>query len=225
LRYGHFYREGIPELWFPPTEVRTWDVDKQGKFDTPVDELGLVDLDALVQLGKITVHDGYDWTSPLNDVHHLQWPAVKYAEATTGDGVVRTFRELVCRKAFIPRRFHNWLHYITVQPALPSQDVMRHAVSAERTARAIATTAQLAMRLTRMPHIPEDKLVKRLEEEFDNYLLYVENAREVPEEFQLLKLAEIEVATIDEMLQMSKPLGKLALDQVPVRYRALKSVV
>jgi hypothetical protein len=169
------------------------------------------------------VQDGYDWTSPLNDVHHLQWPSVNYAEATVGNDTARIFRELVHRKAFIPRRFHNWLHYITTAPPLPSMDVMRHCIKAERAARDITMTAQLAVRLTRLRGIPEAKLEKRLEEELDNYMLYVENAREVPKEFQLLKLNEVEAASIEEMLRMSKPLGKLALDQVPVRYRALRS--
>ncbi len=214
----------LSESWFPPSEMQLWNIDKQGRIETPLDSNGMVDLDALVHLGKITVTTGYDWTSPLNDVHHLQWPAVRYSEENIGSEIGRIFRDLVGRKTFIPRRFHNWIHHITVEPPVPSSEVMHHSVVAERTARNIAMTAQLALRLTRMPRIPEAKLVQRLEEEFDNYSLYVENAREVPEEFQLLTLAEVEARDVGEMLGLGKHLGKLALGHIPTRERILRGL-
>lgn len=202
----------------PPPEVRLWDKEKDEKLPTPLDNNGLADLDKLVVIGKKMVIEGHDWTSPFNDIHHLQWPGVGY-----GDETASTFRELVQRKAYIPRVFHNWLHHITLPPPLPSEEVMRHTIQAERTARAIASTAQLAVRLTRIPGIPEHKLLERLEQEFDNYVLYVENAREVPTEFQLLQLNEVEANSVDEMLAANRRLGKLAINHIPMRHRGLSA--
>ena len=209
-----------PALSLPPEHSRLWHPGIQGKLETPLDSRGLVDLDELVNLGKETVCDDYPWTSVFNDVHHLQWPAASYTQSLGEPW--HEFRELVQRKAFIPRQFHNWLHLITLPPAPPSEEVMRHSINAERTARAIAVTAQLAVRLTRMPGIPESKLIQRLEQQYENYKLYIENAREVPIEFQLLKLAEAEAKSVEEMLLMNKRLGKLALHQVPIRLRQLQ---
>jgi hypothetical protein len=209
--------------WLPPESDRLWSIEKQGKLETPLDSQGLVSLDGLVKLGKQTVRADYLWASAFNDVHHLQWPAASYAQSLELPG--HEFRELVQRKAYLPRQFHNWLHRITLPPPIPSEEVMRYSIDAERTARALAVTAQLAVRLTRMPGIPESKLVKRLEEQFENYTLYIENAREVPEEFQLLKLAEVEAKSIDEMLLVNKRLGKLALHLVPIRFRKLQSAI
>ena len=202
----------------PPPHVRLWTKKRDEKIPTPLDNNSIADLDKLVVIGKKMVIEGYDWASPFNDIHHLQWPGVGY-----GDETASTFRELVQRKAYIPRVFHNWLHHITLPPPVPTEEVMRHTIQAERTARAIASTAQLAVRLTRMPGIPEHKLLNRLEEEFDNYALYVENAREVPREFQLLKLHEIEANSVDEMLAANRRLGKLAINHIPVRYRGLSA--
>lgn len=208
--------------WLPPESARLW-TPEEGRRETPLDSRGLVDLDKLVSLGKQTVQLDYSWISAFNDVHHLQWPAAHYAESLGLPG--HEFRELIQRKAYLPRQFHNWLHLITLPPPMPSEEVMRHSIDAERTARALAVTAQLAVRLTRMPGIPEAKLVKRLEEQFENYSLYVENAREVPLEFQLLKLAEVEARSVEEMLTVNKRLGKLALHLIPNRSRMLQTAI
>ena len=215
----HARKQGVrQEVWLPPEEVRLWEGSRDGLLDTPVDECGLVDLDELVQLGKELVVPGYDWSSPFNDVHHLQWPKSQYAR----DDIRHAFREQVQRKAYLPRRFHNWLHLVTLPPALPSEEAMRNSIAAEKTARALAATAERAVRLTRKKGVSEAQLARRLEEAFDTYTLYVENAREVPEEFQLVKLEEIEANTVDEMLAANRHLGKRALHLIPVRYRALQ---
>lgn len=207
-----------PDLWLPPEELRLWNPSQDGRLETPLDTRGLVDLNDLVSLGKETVHPSFDWQSPFNDVHHLQWPGAAY----TNETVAMEFRELIQRKAYIPRRFHNWLHAITEPPPLPTEEVMRHCIAAERTVRALSSTAMLATKLTRMKTIPDAKLQKRLEQEFENYSLYIQNAREVPREFQLLKLAEVEARSVDEMLAASRHLGKRALHLVPIRHRELR---
>lgn len=206
--------------WLPPEELRLWDIEKEGKIDTPLDPNGLVDLDMVVQHGKQMVDPEFSWVSPFNDVHHLQWPGIDYRPDVAPE-IAQSFRELTQRKTYVPRRFHNWLHHLMHPPLMPTEEVMVHAVKAEKATHALAATAQLAARLTRNPHIPEGKLIQRLEEELDLYALYIENARLVPKEFQLLKLAEVEANSIDELLEANRKLGKWALHHIPVRQREL----
>jgi hypothetical protein len=197
--------------------------ETRGRIETPTDRLGLVDLDGLVTIARATVHPEFSWHSPFNDVHHLQWFASNYpSDIDLGGAVTMSdFRELVSRKAYIPRVFHNWIHHVTLPPPVPSIEVMRHCVEAERVAVGLYKTAGLAMRLTRMTHIPEKKLAERLEEEYINYTLYFENAREVPQEFSLLAIEELEVQNVEELLLINKRLGKLAIGTVPIRHRQI----
>ena len=217
----HAHNGGMQEsLWLPPQDARQWDIEKQGKIETPLDVRGVVDLDELVAVGRETVSGNFNWASPFNDVHHLQWPAAFYMQ--NADETDHQFRELVGRKAYVPRRFHNWLHLIALPPPIPSGEVIHYSIDAEQKAKAVAGTAKLAMQLTRMKGIPKAKLIKRLEEEFEHYTMYVENARLVPAEFQLLKFEEVEAKSIDEMLNVNKHLGKMALHQIPRRLRSLQ---
>jgi hypothetical protein len=201
--------------------MRLYNPEKNGRLETPVDERGLVDLDQLVTLVKQTVRPEFSWSSSFNDIHHLQWFASNYSgsEATGGLVDMGEFRELVNRKAFIPRVFHNWIHHVTLPPPVPSIEVMKYSVDAQRVAMSLSRTAGLAARLTRMTQIPEKKLEQRLDEEFINYALYVDNARNVPVEFSLFAIEEVEARSVDEMLIANKHLGRLALDKVPIRQR------
>ena len=212
--------------WLPPREMWLHDPAKDGYLETPTDQYGLVDLDNLVALVKASVCSEFSWESPLNDVHHLQWFGRNYPVTKGENDIVNMneFRELINRKAFISRVFHNRTHQITLPPPIPSKEVMLHSIKAERTALQLYRTARLATRLTRMPHIPEKKLIQRLDEEYENYTLYVENAREVPKEFSLLAIEEVEARNVDEMLLVNKRLGKLALDTIPIRHRQILQV-
>lgn len=209
--------------WLPPPDAWLHDPGKHGRIETPVDERGLVDLNALVAIVKETVDPEFSWHSSFNDIHHLQWFASQYPVGENTDSSVNMneFRELVNRKAFIPRVFHNWIHHVTLPPAIPSVEVMKYSIEAQRVAMSLFRTASLAARLTRMVQIPEKKLVQRLDEEFLNYALYVDNAREIPREFSLVSIEEVEARSVDEMLLVNKRLGRLALDIVPIRHRQI----
>lgn len=210
-------------LWLPPREMWLHDPAKDGYLETPTDQYGLVDLDKLIALVKGTVSPEFSWESPFNDVHHLQWYARNYPVTVGENDVVNMneFRELINRKVFISRVTHNRAHQVTLPAKVPPNEVMLHSIKAERTALQLYRTARLATRLTRMPHIPEKKLVQRLNEEYENYTLYIENAREVPKEFSLLAIEEVEAQSVDEMLLVNKRLGRLALDTIPIRHRRI----
>lgn len=203
-----------------PSSVRLWAPEKHERLETPLDNLGRVDLDRLVALVKTTVQEGYKWESPFVDVHHLQWPSAYYA--LDQNPVAAEFRELTRRKAVFPRLFHNWTHAVTLPPPVPSIDVMHSSINAHRAALKLASTARLAVSLMRLKDIPSSKLSARLEEELDNYLLYTEQAREVPPEFQLLKLDDIEAASVEDLIAVNKHFGRIALQHIPLRVREVK---
>ena len=202
----------------PPPEARLWNPDKQGRFQPPVNDVGLVDLDQLILLGEVTVDESFDWSS-RTDIHHLQWPRARYID----DPLSMKFRELQGRKANVPRTFHNWLHKLTLPPELPTREVMRHTIEAEATARALADTASLAMRLTRRKEVKESALETRLGELLEEYMTHAESARSIPPEFQMLRPVELDVQTVEDLLLRSRSLGRRALSNVPVRDRFARS--
>lgn len=207
----------------PPKELWLHNPDRDGLLPTPLDERSLVDLDSLVHLAMSKVDASFEWTSSFNDIHHLQWFAHRYPhQIGSEEGVaMNVFRELVNRKAYVPRVFHNWVHRITEAPPVPSAEVMQYSIDAQRVAMSLSKTASLAVRLTRIKGIPERRLVSRLDQEFENYNVFLDNARLVPEEFSLLAISEFEVRSPDDILIINKKLGKLALDVIPMRNKTV----
>ena len=211
-------RDGLP-----PQDVWLYNPRTKGKLETPIDERGLVDLDQLVAMTRQTIDSNYSWTSTFNDIHHLQWYETMYPNHSNDeDGLnLHDFRELINRKAYVPRVFHNWIHSITLPPPVPSREVMQYCIDSQRVAISLAKTSSLAVRLTRKVGIPAPRLEARLEEEFIKYNTYVENARLVPLEFRLLAIEQIEAGTVEEMLDRNRLLGRLAIDRIPVRFRSV----
>lgn len=209
-------RERAPrkEPSLPPEEAWLWRPE-DGLIDTPVDGWGLVDPDELVRIALTTVDSEYDWTSQFSDIHHWQWPKRLYTKST----IKREFREQTHRKAYVPRRLHNWIHFVTLPPPMPSYEAMRHSIAAEKVARELAVTAQRAFRLTQVEGISDARLERLLREAFDTYTVHVKNARQVPRELQVVQVEEVRVRSIEEMLEVGRRLGGLAL-QVPAALTA-----
>lgn len=206
----------------PPNDARIFRPDIDERIETPLDQRGLVDLDGLIEVVKQTVDPSFNWRSPFNDVHHLQWYSALYHNHDDPRLAV-TFRELVNRKAYVPRAFHNWVHNVTLPPPVPSEEVMRHSIDAQRVAISLARTAAQAVKLSRRKMIGAQAKHDRLEQAFEAYNVLLDNAREVPREFSLLQVDEIEARSVEEMLIINKALGKLALDRIPLRDKAVQS--
>lgn len=210
-------------LWLPPRDMWLYNPEKDGLLETPTDQYGLVDLDKFVILLNETVSSEFSWKSPFSDIHHLQNPARNYPTLSEKPGRVdmKKFRELTSRKIRKERIMHNWAHKALRPADPPSEEVMIHCIQAEEIAVSLFRTARLATRLTRMPQIPEKKLEQRLNEEYENYALHIENAREVPKEFSRLAIDQLEARNVDEMLVANRKLGKLALETIPIRKRLI----
>lgn len=205
----------------PPEEVRLFRPSQDNLVETPLDHRGIVDLEELIKLVKSTVISDYNWPSSLNDVHHLQWHASLYS-THTHPVIASEFRNLVNRKAYVPRNFHNWIHRITVPPPLPSVEVMHHSIEAQRVALSLFETASRAQRLVRSKKMGEAALRIKLENAFEYYNGYLDNAREVPQEFSLIKVEDLEVESIGDMLTASTTLGRMALNQIPRKIHKIK---
>lgn len=202
----------------PPRDAQLWDVRKEGCLPTPLDEHGLVDLNELIKLGKATIEGEFDWSS-REDVHHLQWPKAAY----TDDKLYQEFRELRQRKVIVPRVFHNWVHFLTEEPPLPSDDIVAMCVRAGKTVHALASMAGLAVRISRMPNIPEQKREDRLNEALELYTTRIETIDSIPHEFHPVPAEELRVYTVDELLEVSRKLGKKAVHFMHDRRRNVRS--
>lgn len=218
---GRLRQQNVERDRLPPRDTWIYDPKINGRLETPLDERGLVDLDRLVVLAKQTIDPDFTWQSNENDVHHLQWPAAAYKnQRAVHDGY--QFRELVNRKAYVPRLFHNWIHLITEPPPVPDEEVMHYSIDAQRVAMSLARTASLATQLTRRPGISQRELIHGLDMQFERYNLYMDNAREVPEEFRLIAINQIEAYVPEDLLAVNKKLGRLAIDRVPVIQRRVR---
>lgn len=216
--YGELPTLPPQEYWLAPS------LTKQS-IATPLDARGLVDMDATVNSARSFIDPSFQWESPMNDVHHLHWSiSTQMPDGMTEDEVrtLRQFRELVNRKVFEPRVLHNWQHWLMQPPPIPSAEVMRYSIDAQRVALSLAQTASLATRLTRMKAISEHSRAQRLEEEFINYNLYMENARLVPMEFRVVKLEEVEAQKPEDLISISRHLGRMAIGAIPMRVRSVR---
>ena len=162
----------------PPEAMRLWKVPKHGYIETPLDRLGRVDLDTVILTGKATIDPEYDWQATFNDIHHLQHPSAQYRSSET----LRQFKELKGRKVWLPRTFHDWVHFIMDDPPKPSIEVMKESINAETIAIELTMIAGRALILSQDPAGKP----QRMEALFELYCQQVERASRVPIEFQLL---------------------------------------
>lgn len=215
-------RNSNKEVHLPPAEFRRHNIKTDGLIETPLDERGLVDLDKLIDVVKLTVDSTYKWSSSRNDIHHLQWYSALYENDENSLVDSKAFRDLTSRKTIIPRTFHNWLHHITEPPPVPDPEVMQYSIDAERVAISLARTAMRAVRLSRNKTLDSRLISHRLELALDHYNSCLEKARQIPDEFSLVSLEKIQANSIDEMLENNKIIGKLAVSRIAVRYKEVR---
>lgn len=125
----------VEPSWLPPREF--WRLPDE-PIETPVDERGIVDIERLVEQVKSTIDPEYTWHQ-ADSTHHFYWPAALYPheEKWTSDKKTYStgrFRELPIHKGELPREFENWLHLVTLPPAVPDREVMQYRTEAWRVA-------------------------------------------------------------------------------------------
>lgn len=93
------------------------------------DQNGIVDVDRTVDMVLQQVEPDYEWPRQRMDVHHFQWERRAYHPNNwQGDKIPSMFRETPGVKGYVPRQFHNFVHAVTAEPALPEYEVMEQEV-------------------------------------------------------------------------------------------------
>ncbi len=208
----------MPSPHLPPPDLWLYNPYAEGRIPTPVDDRGLVDMTELIKQTKKTVDPSYSWESGYTDIHHLQWPNAEYAYEPYSPANPHTFRNLAISKLRTPRIFHNWIHTITLPPPMPTAEVMRYRIEAQRVVLALARVVNFCETLSLKDEISEAKLKGRLIENFDEFNEVLEDARSVPREFQLINLANYRPNRIEDMFKITSLIGKAATSATVLPY-------
>lgn len=199
-----------PPLHLPPTELispkfRTG----RSKIETPLDSRNLVDAPKLFQEINKTVDPSYNWRSPFNDTHHLQWPSRSY------DGSIENlrpqeFRNLAISQWVLPRVLHNWIHKITEPPPVPEAEIMQYRIDAQRVVTSLFSTIRTSNRIANR-RMSEAKIHNMLIRKFDEASQKIADAKRIPPEFQLLELPDTPINSIEDMSAIGSRLGKFVV--------------
>jgi hypothetical protein len=160
---------------------------------------------------KTTVEPDYDWHSTFVDIHHLQWPDRWYKRTSDSEWSPHIFRNLAISKLQVPRVFHNWVHRTTEPPEMPSEEVMRYRIEAQRIALSLFREVKHAKTANRRLGMDEEALSLRLTERFDAFASIFEQAKQMPSEFQLLPFENFQLRTTEDMNRIGTKLGRFAV--------------
>lgn len=206
----------------PPPDV--WLINpKRDLIPTPLDERGIVDLPELISDIKKTVDSNYDWPSPFNDKHHLQWPRRWYPDIEYKRDCPNPyeFRHLGIGVVRVPRYFHNWTHLITEPPPPPSEEVMTYRIEAQRVAvslfRSVTDIKREGRDLNLSGVALNDYVLSKLEHRFEDYVKRVEIAKKQPKEFHVVEYDRIPLTGPEDVLTLTDRLAKGALYRSAVR--------
>lgn len=199
-------------LFLPPPDVWRFTPGKDEPLPTPVDERGLVDVDALITLVKTTVDPEFPWQSNerLDDVHHLYWERNRYPATPNETVNPDEFRNSSINQIVIQRMFHSWIHLVTKEPEAPTEEVMGYRIEAYRVVRKLLRNARQSVDLTRARYMPEDKLQRGSEYHLWQFLVEVEEARKLPKEFHPVDFQEMNPSTPEELHELARCLGRVA---------------
>jgi hypothetical protein len=201
--------EKLPSL--PPPEAQLLNPALE-KIETPLDAHGLVDLPALVQAVKSTVHLEYHWRSNFADVHHLQWPKSAYG-SSDNEILAHKFRNLEISKALTPRNFHSWLHAVTLPPPIPDPDIMQYRIDAQRVVMSLFLSVRDA-RLAIKREADEKILAEQLRQKTDKFFTSREEFLLLPQEFYPFDPNKItNVTSIEDALALGGMLGAFTRPQ------------
>lgn len=112
---------GMPDV--PPPDA--WLIDpKRDRLETPVDDRGLVQQDALIDMVYDLIDPNFRWPKELSIdhvYHDEEWYYSVWAPECGGE-----FRELPIHKMLVRRMWENVKHKVVIPPAVPSEEVMRY---------------------------------------------------------------------------------------------------
>jgi hypothetical protein len=180
------------------------------QIETPTDERGLVNIRALVALGKATIDQTYMWDTRKVRDDHLYWPETAFRKLAwkIDDSLPMVFRNLPPNIVRFPLDFERWKHAITIPADFPSLEVMDYYTQAWFTARDLYISVAKAVEWERLhrrrkagllagtsvarPRNPEDVISEEyiagtLADYFKGASRLLEQHQRLPQEFRLIQ--------------------------------------
>lgn len=199
----------------PPREYWLHDPVNSGLLPTPVDDHGLVLAEAVVATALSAIHPDYQWRSDLgSDIHHLYWPGFYYPDLPRAGANPHEHRQLPINQIILPREVHSVIHAVMEPPIIPSTEVMQNRILANAGVRKLLKRTTLSTDLHRERknrYVEEGRFRRGCEYNVFQFLIEKEEVEEeVPSEFQLINLSELNPNTPDDLHKLSKSLGKVA---------------
>lgn len=114
----------------PERFARLYDYET-GKFETPLDNRGIADIDALFELAIRTFPDRLpSFTSSERNRHHIYWTEQAWkdlaAQHNQSDAdTIHTFRNSTPQLAYVPPDIHAWIEESMIPPPAPPLEIMR----------------------------------------------------------------------------------------------------
>lgn len=195
----------------PPPDVWRFIPGKDEPISTPLDERGLVNVDALIATVNETVDPDYMWQPhQATNIHHLYWEQNRYPNTPDKEVNPEEFRSSSINQIVIPRVFHNWLHIVTRPPDVPSEEVMGYRIEAYRVVKKLLKSARQSVDLTRARYISDERLQRGSQYHLWQFLLELEEARKLPREFHPIDFSILNPSTPEELHFLARALGKAA---------------
>ncbi len=101
-----------------------------GKFDTPLDDQGIVDIDGMFELAIRTYpYQLPDFRDTESNIHHVyrtenEWQELADSYPFPYSQIIHTFRNSTPQLAYVPRELHWWTEESQKAPPPPSLEVM-----------------------------------------------------------------------------------------------------
>lgn len=122
-------KEAFINRTLPEQYARLYDPAIQ-KFETPLNQQGIADIDAMFELAMRTYpEDLSDIDFNDRNIHHVYWTAEwwrQYANSQPLDlaWIIHKFRHSTPQLAYVPKAIHSWIEEIMEPPPPPSIEVM-----------------------------------------------------------------------------------------------------
>lgn len=181
--------------------------DKNELLPTPLSPEGLVDQQALITILKTHCPD-FPWAkvSP-RDRHHVNFPRNLYAR----DPELLEFYNSASNSMIVPIHVHRFIHARTEPPPIPDKSIIREHNQANRVIRELFKNAWQATRLERGKWMSEERLLRGQGIHLERSQILLEQARDIPKEFQPFDFDTMNTATIEDVCVAAKYLGSLAV--------------
>lgn len=113
----------------PPEQSLLLKRDRKGavkaveKIPTPLNEFGIPDSDAMLQVALSTLSSDYT-PPPVSNVHHLIYPREHYHNHPSGSLIPKLYRESASNMVRQYQQLHNYYHEIFLDPDEASMETM-----------------------------------------------------------------------------------------------------